>query len=581
MKKTPFNLIFLLLLLLVFPFCKSEKKVQVDVVTVRLESDPDRLNPMLSSVGFATDVFRYMFYPLVDIDPATLELKPVLVTNLPVKSTVKGGENDGLTSYEFEILPEAKWDNGSDITANDFIFTLKAVFNPAVGAERWRALLSFIKDVKIDEKNPKKFKVVTTEDYFLSDPILGSVNIYPEYLYDPNKLLRTFSIADLVNREKSAQLTDDPKLKQFAESFTDAKYSRDPKFVSGAGPYILTEWQTGQQLVLEKKQNWWGDKLAGKYPMLTAYPQKLVFRIIPDETAMMGFLRDGSLDVAGSISPSQYNNLNDDAQITSKYNIFTPTVLQYYYFAMNNKDAILSDVKVRKAIAHLMDLDGAIGLLDGLGERITGPFHPSKPYYNHNLKPVPFDMNTATTLLDEAGWKDTDKDGIRDKVINGKPTKLSVTISFGANSDIGKKLSLMLQENGKKAGIDFVLDSREMSQVMGDVKAGKFQMSPLKNRLDPLPDDPFNSWHSATATGGGGNRVGYSNPEADKIIEKIRTEYNVAERNKLYEKFQEILYNDQPVVFLFAPKEPVIISKKFPDAKPTIIKPGFTLNYFH
>ena len=133
----------------------------------------------------------------------------------------------------------------------------------------------------------------------------------------------------------------------------------------------------------------------------------------------------------------------------------------------------------------------------------------------------------------------------------------------------------------KKAGIDFVLDSREMSQVMGDVKAGKFQMSPLKNRLDPLPDDPFNSWHSATATGGGGNRVGYSNPEADKIIEKIRTEYNVAERNKLYEKFQEILYNDQPVVFLFAPKEPVIISKKFPDAKPTIIKPGFTLNYFH
>ena len=156
MKKTPFNPIFLLLLLLVFPFCKSEKKVQVDVVTVRLESDPDRLNPMLSSVGFATDVFRYMFYPLVDIDPATLELKPVLVTNLPVKSTVKGGENDGLTSYEFEILPEAKWDNGSDITANDFIFTLKAVFNPAVGAERWRALLSFIKDVKIDDC---KFKI--------------------------------------------------------------------------------------------------------------------------------------------------------------------------------------------------------------------------------------------------------------------------------------------------------------------------------------------------------------------------------------------------------------------------------------
>lgn len=581
MNKHSLNPIFLLLLLLAFPFCKSDKKVQVDVVSVRLESDPDRLNPMLSSVGFATDVFRYIFYPLVDIDPVTLELKPVLVKSLPVKAKVSGGPYDGLTSYEFEILPEAKWDNGSDITGNDFLFTLKAVFNPAVSADRWRALLSFIKDVEVDEKNPKKFTIISGEDYFLSDPILGSVNIYPEYIYDPNKLLSTFSIAELLDPANAAKFAEDPKLKQFAMEFGDAKYSREPEFVSGAGPYKLVQWQTGQQLVLEKKKDWWGDKISDKYPMLTAYPQKLVFKIIPDETAMMSFLRDRSLEVAGSVSPTQYNAIRADGQISAGFNVFTPTVLQYYYFAMNNKDVILADKNVRKAIAHMLDLDGAIGLLDGLGERIIGPFHPSKEYYNHNLKPVTFDLNTATTLLDEAGWKDTDKDGVRDKIINGKPTKLSITISFGANSDLGKKLSLMLQENGKKSGVEFVLDSREMSQVMADVKAGKFQMSPLKNRMDPLPDDPYNSWHSASATGGGGNRTGYSNPAADKIMEKIRTEYNAKERNKLYEELQQIIYDDQPVVFLFAPKEPVLISKKFPDAKPTIIKPGFVLNYFH
>ncbi len=583
MKRNSFRL-FLLVCIAVFSFsfCKSDKKVAVDQVVVRLESDPDRLNPMLSTVGFATDVFRYMFYPLVDVDPFTLELKPVLVKALPVKSIISEGPNKGLTSYSFEFLEEAKWDNGKEINGYDFVFTLKAVFNPAISSERWRALLSFIKDVQVDEKDPKKFIVITTDDYFLSDPILGSINVYPQSVYDASGLMNNIKLSDLLDPNKSAQLLEnEPKLKQFAEEFNNAKFSRDPEFVSGSGPYKLLEWQTGQQLVLEKKNEWWGNKLSSQYSMLNAYPNKLIFKIIADETAMMSFLKDGKIDAAGSISPSQYDALRNDSQISKFYNIHTPTVLQYYYFAMNNKDPKLSDKNIRKAIARLIDLDGAIGLLDGMGERIIGPFHPSKEYYNKSLKPIPFDLNRATDLLELAGWKDTDGDGIRDKMINGKPEKLSITLSFGANSDIGKKLSLLLQENGKRAGIEFVLDSREMSQVMADVKAGKFQMTPLKNRADPFPDDPFNSWHSTSASSGGGNKIGYSNIEADKLMENIRKEGDAAKRRPLYEKLQEILYEDQPVIFLYAPKEPVLISKKMEFAKPTVLKPGFALNYFH
>lgn len=582
MNRISIKPILLLSFLLLFSYCKSDKKTDIDQVSIRLEADPDRLNPMLSSVGFATDVYRYMFYPLVDIDPFTLELKPVLVKSLPTKTNIVEGKYKGDIAYEYEILPEAKWDNGSSITGNDFLFTLKAVFNPALNTERWRALMSFIIDIQVDVKNPKRFTVYTNENYFLTEPILGSINVYPRYLYDAEGLLNGVQLADLTDQAKAtALLASNNNLKKFADNFNNAKYSRDPEFVSGAGPYRLAEWKTGQQIVLEKKANWWGDKLTQTYPMLQAYPQKLVFQILADETAMISLLKEGKLDAVSSVSPSQYDALKNDAQITKFYNIYTPTVLQYYYFAMNNRDQILSDKNVRKAVARLMDLDGAIGLLDGLGERIIGPFHPSKTYYNRNLKPIPFDINTATSLLDSAGWKDVNADGIRDKMVNGKLLKLSIKISFGANSDIGKKLSLMLQENGKKAGIEFILDSREMSQVMADIKAGNFQMSPLKNRADPFPDDPYNSWHSASATGGGGNRIGYSNPIADNLIDSIRTEQDANTRKPQYEKLQEILYDDQPVVFLYAPKEPVLISKKFDEAKPTIIKPGFALNYFH
>ena len=572
----------LLLMLVVLSSCKNDKKTQTQTITVRLEADPDRLNPMLSSTGYSTDVFRYIFYPLADIDPFSLKMAPVLIKTLPAKYTVETGVYKGKSAYKFYILNEAKWDNGTPITGFDFAFTLKAAFNPLVASERWRAPMGFVQDVLVDEKNPKTFSVVVNEEYFLADILLASINIYPEYLFDSKAIMRKYSLADLIDPVKSAQMAQkEAGLKEFADEFNNAKYGRDPEFVMGAGPYKLVEWTTGQKIVLKKKSNWWGDALSKQYPMLQAYPEQLIFKIVADNVTTISMLKDGQLDALGGFSASQYKEVSTNKSIADKYNIFTPTVLQYLYFGLNLKNPKLSDKKVRQALSHLLDLDATIGLLDGLGERIIGPFHPSKEYYNHTLKPIALDINKANQLLDEAGWKDSDGNGVRDKMIEGVNTPLDLTISLGTSSEIGKKLSLMMQENAKKAGINIVLDAREMSQVMADVKAGKFEISPLKNRLDPVLDDPYNSWNSANITAGGGNRIGYSNPEADKLTELIRTTKDEKIRNQSYQKFQEILYEDQPVIFLYAPKEPVLIAKKFEQAKPSVIKPGFALNYIH
>ncbi len=582
MKSPVLKPILIIALLVSLYGCKNDKNTNVQTVNVRLEAEPDRLNPMLSSTGYATDVFRYIFYPLADIDPYTLKMSPVLIKAMPLKSTLDTGMYKGKSAYSFELLKEAVWDNGTAITGYDFAFTLKAAFNPLVASERWRAPLSFIQDVLVDDRNPKQFKVVVNEEYFLADILIGSVNIYPEYLYDPKATMRKYHLADLMDAAKSAELAKQAGgLKEFADEFNNAKYGRDPEFISGAGPYKLTEWTTGQKLVLKKKANWWGDALAKQNTMLQAYPEQLVFKIVADNVTTLSMLKDGQVDAVGGVSASQYKDLSANKLITDKYNIFTPTVLQYLYFGMNLKNPKLADKKVRQALAHLLDLDATIGLLNGLGERIIGPFHPSKEYYNHNLKPIALDINKANALLDEAGWKDSDGNGVREKMINGVKTPLDLTISLGSSSEIGKKLSLMMQENGKKAGVNIVLDAREMSQVMADVKAGNFEISPLKNRLDPVLDDPYNSWNSANITAGGGNRIGYSNPEVDKITESIRTTKDEKERSQLYQRFQEILYDDQPVIFLYAPKEPVLIAKKYEQAKPTVIKPGFALNYFH
>lgn len=574
--------ICLLLLLGLVPACKSDKTRAVETVVVRLEADPDRLNPMLSTTGYAADVFRYIFYPLADLDPFTLKLSPVLIKALPAKSTLNEGPYKGLSAYHFDILDEAVWDNGKPVTGYDFAFTIKAAFNPLVNAERWRAPLGFIKDVIVDEKNPKSFDVVIGEAYFLADVFIGSINVYPEYLYDSKALMRKFTLPVLMDPAASTALAEkDPSIKEFADEFNNAKYGRDVEFVSGAGPYKLAEWTTGQKLVLKKKENWWGDKLSDKNSMLQAYPKELVFKIVPDATAMISMLKDGQIDAVGSFSVSQFKEILQNKTITEKYSISTPTVLQYLYFAINNQNPKLSDKNVRKALAHLLDLDVAIGMLDGLAERIIGPIHPSKPYYNSKLQPLKLDVTMANKLLDEASWKDINGDGVREKNINGIVTPLDIKISLGVSSEMGKKLSLMMQENGKKAGVNIILDAREMSQVMADVKSGNYEMSPLKNRLDPVLDDPYNLWNSANIGAGGGNIVGYKNLELDKVTEDIRTAKDENARNALYQKFQEILYEDQPAIFMYAPKEPVLIAKKYTQAKPTVLKPGFVLNYFH
>ena len=97
--------------------------------------------------------------------------------------------------------------------------------------------------------------------------------------------------------------------------------------------------------------------------------------------------------------------------------------------------------------------------------------------------------------------------------------------------------------------------------------------------LDPLPDDPKQLWHTSSDTPDGSNRFGFGNAESDALIDAIRTTLDVDERAVLYKKFQELFYEEQPVILLFSPREKIAISKRLKGA-PSILKPGFLVNTF-
>ncbi|MCP3928327.1 MAG: hypothetical protein GY705_04430 [Bacteroidetes bacterium] len=579
-------LFFLFSVTLFFQACRTEPKDQqtevafkkVDnTVTIVQKAEPDRLNPILTTSGYASQIHRHLFLTLLTFDPQSLELSPVLAKALPQVGLAHEGSWSGKPTYTFEIREEARWDNGNPVLASDYAFTMKALFNPRVGSEIYRAALDFIADVQIDSENPRKFTVFTSRNHLNAMYETGFF-VYPEYAYDPEGLLREISLSDLTNTEKAGQLAEsNNKLQQFADAFNDVKYSREKEYISACGPYQLEEWTTGQRIVLTKKENWWGDALAKQIPSFSAFPEKLIYRPVTDEVSALTLLKNEDVDVMAAISDQNFIELEKNELVTSTFKLHRTPVLSFGYLGLNTSGPVLEDNKVRQALAHAIDVDEMLTTLKhGFAQRVIGPIPPSKPYYNSNLQPIPYNPEKARNLLEEAGWSDSNGNGIYDKEIEGELTDLILTIQTIANSEAIRNIALLVQNTAKKAGIQIETAPVELNMARDNIRKGNFEMFILSASRDLAFEDPYQFWHTESA----GNYSRFGNAESDALIEEIRSTTEVAKRNELYIELQELLYEEQPFIFLYTPLQGIAIHKRFANADPTVARPGFFENYF-
>ncbi|MBK9015521.1 MAG: hypothetical protein IPM82_16440 [Saprospiraceae bacterium] len=142
-------------------------------------------------------------------------------------------------------------------------------------------------------------------------------------------------LKDLTDPVKAAPLAADPALQQFADAYTSPKFAREIN--AGSGPYKLAEWVDDQRVVLAKKQNWWGEKLAGQYPLLQAYPDTIIFLPIEDDVAAIAAIKDESVDMATELNAKQFTELRQVDFVQKIYNFFTPPT--YTYFSRPYKTA--------------------------------------------------------------------------------------------------------------------------------------------------------------------------------------------------------------------------------------------------
>lgn len=551
-----------------------------DWIRIYNPSDPDALHPYATTHATATYVKGEIYQYLYVINPRTLDYEPVLVKEMGKPS------EDGL-EFTFEMRDEAVWDDGSPITGHDYAFSIKAIRHPQAEAQHIRLYYTFIKDVRVDEANPKKFTIVTSEPFFLAPLAVGGIEVLSKDHYDPKGLLDDIPVEDFWDDAKEDQLRDDPRVQEFSEYFHDEKFKRSPEHIYGSGAYKLESWTTGDNITLVRKKDWWGDKLLGQSWGFKAFADKIIFKTITDRNTAVQALKAGEIDVIRDVPGEDFLELKDDEYIKKNYNLHTPDTYSYIYLGLNgrppsDRTPFFTDKRVRRALAHLADIDRMIEVVySGFGTRIIGPISPhNKNEYHPGLDFIKFDPEKAKQLLDEAGWVDSNNNGIRDKEIKGKRVEFEIDFNVSTSSSTAPRLARMLASEAEKAGIKINVNRIAFGVLTDALRSHQFDMFGAGFNGAPLPKDLYQVWHSESWVNRGSNFSGFGNQETDSLIRAIRNEIDADKRRPMYHKIQEIIYDWQPMIFIMAPQERIAIHKRFRDAEPTTVRPGYMVSEF-
>ncbi len=422
----------------------------------------------------------------------------------------------------FYLRHNVLFHDGVKLTAKDVKFTYEAIMDPKNLSPR---ISDFEPVKKVEVIDPYTVKITYKRLY---SPALSawSIGILPEHLL--NK--------DALKKEAKSRGMDPDKF-----TIRDSSFNRHP---IGSGPFKFKKWKSGEYIILERFEQYWEGPPNYK---------KYIFRIIPDKlTEEMEFL-SGTLDIY-SPQPHEVERFQNN----DKFQVFSGTSFGYTYIGYNLRRDIFKDVRVRRALSMAIDVDKIIKyVLYNQGERITGPFVKQTPYYNKNVKPIPYDPEGALCLLQEAGWKKR-KDGWLYK--NGK--KLQFTLITNSGNEIRRAILAIVQDAWKKIGVDVSTDVVEWSVFIQE-RINKLDFDAvILGWVMSIEPDLFQIWHSSQTNPYQLNFIGFKNKKADELIEKIRMEYDKAKQIEYCHKLHQLIADQCPYTFLFVRKWTVALDSR-------------------
>lgn len=552
--------------------CKQKPS---NTLVVHILQEPENLHPTNGSTSaLGLEINMYTHLSLMKINYKTNELLPCIVKSLPIISS------DGL-NFTYELKDSLTWDDNTAVTAADVLFTAKAnkcllTDNPS-SKQSW----DNIKDIIIDPSNPKKFTVVMNYQNAFNVWIWTEFNIIEESFFDKTKTLSKYSLS---NVSDSLFIKTKKDIKLWANEFNSPKYYSDPKFMNGGGPYKVTKWDKGISITLEKKKNYWAKDYQKDW-CWQANPDKIIFKLTANSAATMLELKNGLLDVTTSIDYASYSTLANDKDFTKNFVTKLADTYNYTYIAMNMKPdgkthkPLFSDILVRRAMAMLIPYDQINKIIfDNQCKRMVGPTSPLKKEFNTTLKAIEYNIEKAQQLLNQAGWADTDNDQILDKVINGEKVKFQFSINFLNSQKQFENIVKQINESFRKVNIQADLNSLDYNGFISKSLSHDFDMSIGSWQTRPSPDDFSQIWNTSSWTNNGFNFTGFGSAKSDALIDSVNSCADEEKRIGLSKRFQQMVYDEQPYIFMFCSIRRVIVSKKWDNLEIYTDYPGVLLN---
>jgi len=460
-------------------------------LTRRLFGEPGTLNAVLQTDVPEQLVLAYVSRNLFDFD-SSLRLVPGLAERIDASP-------DGL-AYTITLRSDAVWEDGTPVTPADAVFTIRKVADPATPSPLFKPLFEDL--ASAEEVSDRAFRVEFRKPY----------------------AYRTMSfVLPLLPVRRFAGVP-----------FDKAPDNRKP-FANG--PYRVASWKPQESILLERNPRAWGAR---------AFFDRILFRILPENDVAYRALVAGSLDET-LLDASLKDRAAGDAAFSACCRVIEFYDLDYSYIALDTRLPFFSDARVRRALTMLLDREGiASHLYRGSARVISGPWAPESPADDPAVTPLPFDPAAAKRLLDEAGWRDTNGNGIRDR--GGREFDFELLVSSG--NTIGREIDETFAAELSRAGIRARVRTLEWASFVERLDSGSFEAASLASSApDPNPD-PYAYWHSSQWPPRGLNSGYYRNAEADRLMDAAREERDEAKRIAIYHRLHRIFRDDAPAIFV-------------------------------
>lgn len=531
-----------------------------------INSDITSFNPYLITNTDSDNMITFMFNRMLKFNDK-LELEPDLAEKYEVSPDFK--------TYTFWIKKGIKFHDGKELTADDVEFTLNYIKNPGLRTVRRTYVKDLVDDPKdktrvaFNKVNSHQFSVTYKNPFCPAASHWASIAILPKHVLDGK----------------------DPN---------DNVYSIDKAAPIGTGPFKYEGNKTDEHVTLKANDEYFKGR-----PNF----DKIVFKIIPKIETLLANLESRQVDYGELTLIQTFKFVKENQTIKDAHNIMAWDLLSYAYLAWNcdpTHSKIFSDPKVRLAMSYGINVQTLIKRTTyNKAIPANGPFHPRQWSANPAVKPIPYDPEKAKKLLEEAGWKDSDGDGILDR--DGK--KFEFTLRFPPTAQTITDRVALIKTDLSKLGIVCTTEGTEWTVLLKNfIMTKNFDAAYLGWSLG-LEPDPYAIWHSdsipltaddivkdladdakknagkelikkveqagddkareaaiaelATALGkkpeetaklversSGFNRVSYANPEVDKLIIEAQQVCDRGARQKAYQRIHELIMADQPYSFL-------------------------------